>query len=156
MTAKKHNLPVDCVSGDDVRKFPIEVARSRGCYILNILSVGALTSYGWVIHRHVHQSVPLIFQLFVGAKCTIVLQLFSTLIFDIFPENHGSAAAANDIMRCLLSAALVAVKQKFDESIGKGWMFTLIGLVGALSSIMAVWMLRRNGRMWRMKREKTT
>lgn len=153
VVARNHNLPLERRSGDDIPEFPIEEARSRGCCILNIFSVGDLASYWWVVHRHVHPSVPLVLQFFNGAKCTIVLQIFSTLVIDIFPGQSGAAGAAKNIMRCLLSAALVAVLQPLDNSIGKGWMFTLIRLVDALNNMIVVWLLRHNGMRWRASRE---
>jgi MFS family permease len=151
--ARLHGLPVDRVTGDDMRNFPIETARSHGCYLLHVFSICALAGYGWAVDRHVHPSVPLILQFFIGIKCTVVLQLFSTLMIDIFSQMSGTAAASNNIMRCMLSAILVAVLQPLDRGLGKGWTFTLVGLIDGSSGILAVWLLQNNGRKWRLKRE---
>jgi MFS family permease len=151
--AAAHDLPVDRVAGDDIRNFPIESARSRGSYLLHAFSICALAGYGWTVDLHVHPSVPLIFQFFIGAKCTIVLQLFSTLMIDIFPRKSGAAGASNNIMRCVLSAIIVAVLQPLDKGLGKGWAFTLIGLVDGSSGILAVWLLQRYGWKWRLQRD---
>lgn len=99
-----------------------------------------------------HPSIPLILQVFIGVKCTIVLQSFSTLMVDIFPRTPGAAAAANNIVRCGLSAAAVAILQPLEKSVGKGWMFTGIGLVDGLSGLLAVCLLRRRGQAWRANR----
>lgn len=154
--AQNANLPIDRIAGDDLRDFPIEAARSRGSYVFHILSIGALAGYGWAVERRIHASVPLILQLFIGAKCTIILQLFSTLIVDIFPQKTGTAAASNNITRCALSAAAVAILQPLQKGVGKGWMFTLIGLVDGLTGILAVWLLQRMGWNWRVSREDRT
>ncbi|KAF2257910.1 MFS general substrate transporter [Lojkania enalia] len=150
--AEKAGLLVNTIVGDDLREFPIEIARSRGSYFLHLLSVCALAGYGWAIECSIHPSVPLIFQFFIGMKCTIVLQWFSTLIVDIFPRKSGTAAASNNIMRCTLSAIAVALLQPLQNSLGKGWMFTLIGLIDGLSGISAVWLLQSNGLKWRRER----
>jgi len=152
-TAEKFSLPIDRVTGDNLRNFPIEAARSRGSYLLHVFSIAALVGYGWAIQLRVHPSVPLILQLFIGARCTIVLQQFSTLIVDIFPGKAGTAAASNNITRCTLSAAAVALLQPMKEAIGNGWMFTILGLIDGLSSIFAVMILRKWGWAWRLNRQ---
>lgn len=150
--AEKAGLPVNRIAGDDLREYPIEIARSRGSYLLHLLSICALVGYGWAVERRIHPSVPLIFQFFIGMKCTVVLQWFSTLIVDVFPHKTGTAAASNNIMRCTLSAIAVALLQPLQNGLGKGWMFTLIGLVDGVSGIFAVWLLQSKGWKWRMKR----
>jgi multidrug resistance protein len=151
--AAAHDLPVNRVAGDDIRDFPIELARSRGSYLLHIFSICALAGYGWTVDFSVHPSVPLIFQFFIGARCTIVLQLFSTLMVDISLGNSGAAGASNNIVRCALSAITVAALQPLIEGLGKGWAFTLIGLVDGISGILCVWLLQRYGWKWRLKRD---
>jgi MFS family permease len=152
-TAKEAGLPVDRVGGDDIRQFPIEKARSRGSFTMLVISICALTGYGWAVERHVHPSVPLILQFFIGVKCTIILQMFSALLVDIFPDTPGTAAAANNVTRCALSAAIVAVLQPLVDAIGRAWFFTLIGLVDGVAGLLAVWLLQRWGRKWRQMRE---
>ena len=74
-------------------------------------------------------------------KVTIVLQVFSALVVDIFLDTPGAAAASSNITRCTLSAAAVAVLQPLVDAIGRAWFFTLIGLIdgvaGAFASVAA-------------------
>ncbi|KAI4630945.1 hypothetical protein J4E83_002471 [Alternaria metachromatica] len=147
-TAESYGLPLDRVSGDDIRNFPIEVARSRGSYTLHVLSVGTLIGYGWAIERGAHASIPLILQFFVGVRCTIVLQLYSALMVDIFPDKAGTAAASNNIVRCTLSAVAVAVLQPLRDAIGDGWIFSSIGLVDGVLGMCAAAVLRKWGWNW--------
>jgi len=151
-TAESYGFPVDRVSGDDIRNFPIEVARSRGSYTLHVLSVGTLVGYGWAIERGAHASIPLILQFFIGARCTIVLQLYSALMVDIYPDKAGTAAASNNIVRCTLSAVAVAILQPLRDAIGDGWMFTSIGLVDGVLGMCAAAVLRKWGWNWRRAR----
>ena len=153
--AEKNGVTVDRVLGDDLRQFPIETARSRGSYIFHTLLICALAGYGWAVEHHIHPSIPLILQFFIGLKCTIILQWFSTLIVDVFPNKTGTAAASNNIMRCALSAIAVAILQPLQNGIGKGWMSTLIGLVDGLSGMFTVWFLRIRGWTWRMERDES-
>ena len=144
-TAESYGLPVDRVSGDDIRSYPIEVARSRGSYTLHVLSVSTLVGCDWAVERGAHASIPLILQFFIGARCTIVLQLYSALMVDIFPERAGTAAASNNIVRCTLSAVAVAILQPLRDAIGDGWMFTSIGLIDGVLGMCAAAVLRKWG-----------
>lgn len=102
---------IDRAAGHDLRYFPIEVARSRGSYTLHALSMCALAGYGWTVERRVHPSVPLVLQFVIGVKCTMILQVFSALLVDIFPSKSGTAGASNNLTRCALAAAAVAILQ---------------------------------------------
>ncbi|KAL4751311.1 major facilitator superfamily domain-containing protein [Aspergillus terricola var. indicus] len=134
--------------------FPYETARSRGSYTILALSTFLLIGYGWAVEHHVHPSIPLILQLLIGAKCTVILQTFSALLVDIFPGRPGTAAAANNITRCALSAAAIAALEPLSEAVGRAWLFTMLALVGGGVGLVAVWMLRRWGGAWRVRRER--
>ncbi|KAH8891097.1 major facilitator superfamily transporter [Thozetella sp. PMI_491] len=152
VVAAKERLAIDRIHGDDMDRFPIEKARSRGFILILLLSAGVVIGYGWVIEFHVHPAIVLLFQAYLGCKCTIVLQTFSALIVDIFQEATGTAAAANNITRCTLAAAAVAILDPLESAIGRGWVFTLLGLFDASICIGAVLALRRWGPSWREKR----
>lgn len=64
---------VDRVRGDDVSRFPIEKARSRGSVRIILVSMCAVAGYGWVVERRVHPAVPLVMQGYLGCKCTVLL-----------------------------------------------------------------------------------
>lgn len=153
----KHTVRKTGIDGDsqgaEGSQFPIEKARSRGTFTILVVFIAVLVGYGWAVHFKVHPSIPLILQALIGAKCTVVLQLFSALLVDIFPDNPGAAAASNNITRSALSAAAVAVLQPMSESMGRAWMFTLIALVDGVLGLVAVWALRRWGSKWRHKRD---
>jgi hypothetical protein len=106
--AAAHAISVDRVAGDDVRSFPVELACSRGAYLLHFFSICAVAGYDWNVDLRVHASAPLIVQFF-GAECTIVLQLFNMLMIDVSPRNSGAAGASNNIIRCVPSTITVAV-----------------------------------------------
>ncbi|KAJ5628453.1 hypothetical protein N7490_010681 [Penicillium lividum] len=136
----------------DKSQFPFEKARSRGSFSILMVSIALLIGYGWAVQLHAHPSIPLILQAFIGAKCTVLLQLFSALLVDIFPKRPGAAAAANNITRCALSAAAIAALHPLSEAIGYSWLFTLIALLDGGASLVAVWVLRKWGFAWRQAR----
>lgn len=154
--AEETGVPIDRVTGDNISQFPIEKARSRGSYTMLVFSMCALSGYGWAVGQHAHASIPLILQFLIGAKCTTTLQVFSALLVDIFPAIPGTAAAANNITRCALSGAMVAILQPAVNAIGRAWFFTTVGLVDGVAGMVAVWFLRHWGHKWRQMRESTS
>ncbi|KAK8042975.1 hypothetical protein PG994_013458 [Apiospora phragmitis] len=150
--AKQAGYSVDKQAGDDIQRFPIERARSRGSYTLILMSVIGFVGYGWAVQRRVHPAVTLILQAVLGALATILHQIYSALLVDIFPDTPGTAGAANNICRCVTSAALVAALQPLVDAIGRSWFFTFIGLWHGLGSFLGVYILRRWGPRWKKER----
>lgn len=150
--AQTAGFTIDRVRGDDLTNFPIEYARSRGSITLMLTSLWATVLYGTVVQKRVHPAVPLLMQAFLGCKCTVLHQNFSALIVDYFPDRPGTAAAANNITRCTLAAAAVAILDPLNRAIGREWVFLLLGAVDAAGCITAVVVLRRRGPKWRAKR----
>jgi hypothetical protein len=52
-TAKIIGFKIDKVAGDDLRKFPIERARSRFVIIYVLLHTACLAGYGWSLHQKI-------------------------------------------------------------------------------------------------------
>jgi len=150
--ARAAGLPVDRVRAIDVAQFPIEHARSRGSIFIVAVSSLAVVAYGWLLAKHVHPTIPLVLQIYLGCKCTMVHQTYSALIVDIFPERPGKAAASNNITRCTLAAVAVAVLDPLVRVMRYGGVFTLLGLLDAVGCVLAVLALRRWGRTWRQRR----
>ena len=152
MTAKKIGWTVNSVSGDDLAKFPIERARSRGSLLLLLISTATLLGYGWAVSRHAHVSVPLILQFIQGFWGTCFYTTYNTLLVDVFPESPSTAAAAASITRCAMAAAGIAILQPLLDAAGRGWYFTLLGLWSGGFGAVAVCLLRRYGMQWRTRR----
>jgi multidrug resistance protein len=153
ITARDAGWTVDKVVGDDLHHFPIELARSRGSYVLLLVSTATLVAYGWCVDRSVHMSVPLILQFIQGFWGTCFYTTYNTLLIDIFPESPSTAAAAASVVRCAMAAAGVALLQPLLDAAGRGWYFTVLGLWSGSCGAVAVWMLRRWGMRWRQRRE---
>lgn len=138
-TAIEAGFSPDKKKGIDINSFPIEKARSTGSIPIMLVSMFAVGGYGWAVHVRAHPAIPLILQFYIGAKCTVLHQIYSALIVDIFPSHPGRAGASNNICRCALSAILVAVLQPVVKAIGYAWLFTILALIEGLSGIAAVW-----------------
>ena len=156
VTAQSIGRTIDKVSGDDLGDFPIEKARAKGsCYLLTVY-VCALAGYGWTVTRHVHESVPLLLQFVLGILCTSFQQTFSALLVDIFPASPSTAAAASNTVKCVLSAAAVAVLQPLVGVVGRGWVLTILTAVSGGGGSVTAWMMVRKGMGWRRARLQIT
>jgi hypothetical protein len=60
VVAGEIGLTVNKVSGDDLNKFLIKRASSRGSFCLLAIATRAMVGYGWVASKHAHVSILLI------------------------------------------------------------------------------------------------
>ncbi|KAI1074607.1 MFS general substrate transporter [Whalleya microplaca] len=148
----KAGLPTERHAQEDIHKIPIEQMRSRGTILITCVSIGAILGFGWAVQRRVHPSVPLVLQCYIGAKCTILHQMYSALLVDIFPEKPSTAAASNNIIRCALSSTAVAVLEPLVGALSIAWFFTLVGLLDGVLCLLGILVLRRKGKYWRDQR----
>ena len=157
ITAREIGHTIDRVSGDNLDLFPIEKARTRGSWFLLGISTCTLIAYGWVLKRKVNVSIPLILQFIHGFLGTCIYTIFNTLLVDIFPQSPSTAAAAASITRCALAAAGVAFLQPLLDTLGRGWYFTVLGVVSGAVGSAAVWAIQAHAMEWRsQRRAKTT
>lgn len=56
------------------------------------------------------------------------------LMVDIYPGKRATAAAANNIVRCLLGAAASAAILPMSNAMGNGWAYTVLALLFVLSA----------------------
>ena len=81
----------------------------------------------------------------------VTLILFS---LSVFPETPGTASTANNMCRCILSAVAVAIMQPLIDVMGKGWFFTLLGILTGGIGLLFDLGLRRWGMQCRNSRRK--
>lgn len=106
--AKQIGFTINKVSGDDLRTFPIQRARTRFAFYLVAICTVLPVGYGWAVEQRIHISVPLMLQFLLGFITTCTIQTFNTLLVDFFPANPSTAAASGNPTRCALSAGGVA------------------------------------------------
>ncbi|KAB5585277.1 major facilitator superfamily domain-containing protein [Coniochaeta sp. 2T2.1] len=145
-------LTIDRNQGDNIHDFPIETARSRGSYTLVLLTTLGFAAYGWAVEEKTHPALPLVLQFGLGAGVTVLYQVYSALLVDVFRDTPGTAGASNNICRCAVAAVGVAVLQPLVDVVGRGWFFTLVGGWNGAGCAVGVWVLRRWGRRWRGER----
>ncbi|KAK5322641.1 hypothetical protein LTR20_006414 [Exophiala xenobiotica] len=132
--------------------FAIFHARLRSMTYLLPLSIFPLLAYGWVLEYHLHPSIPLILQFFIGGAMTIIFNACGTLLVDLHPSRPSTAQAALNLLRCAFAAGELAALQPLINAIGLGWCYTVIalmtgGIAGVCVVIGSVW-----GEKWRRQR----
>ncbi|KAL5353799.1 hypothetical protein ACLOAV_001841 [Pseudogymnoascus australis] len=152
IVARRLDWTIDKVKGDDMLLFPIELARTRGTYIMLAIALATTVSYGWTAQHGVHPAVLLVLQFLEGLCVTFFYNTYGTLIVDFFPDKPGTAAATASVTRCVMAAAAVAVLEPIVDAVGRGWFFTIFGLWGTVLGAAAVALLRWRGLRWRRER----
>ncbi|KAF7907514.1 uncharacterized protein EAF01_005100 [Botrytis porri] len=148
---KQHNIPVDIsIKANELLDFPIEVARMRNIWWIIIVFVIATALYGYSLSLEII-ALPLVLQFFIAYTATAVFSSNSALIIDLYPGKSASATAVNNLSRCLLGAAGVAVVQLIIDALGSGVTFLIFaGITLACSPLLLLeWY---HGGRWRMER----
>ncbi|KAJ6536646.1 major facilitator superfamily domain-containing protein [Mycena sp. CBHHK59/15] len=122
----------DAMSHDS--SFPIEKARMRLMPILVAIYVGCCSGYGWCIEKKANIAGPLILLIGVGFLSIAIMNGTQTLILDLVPEQGSSVTACNNLVRCALSAAMVACIQLILTALGSGWTYVLLAGLCVLAS----------------------
>lgn len=134
----------------ELADFPTEKSRMRSIWWIVLLFVITTALYGFSLSLNII-ALPLILQFFIAYSATAVFSLNSALIIDLYPGASASATAVNNLMRCSVGAAGVAIVQIVIDSLGAGLTFLLFaGLTGLASPLLAVeWIY---GQRWREER----
>lgn len=134
----------------ELADFPTEKSRMRSIWWIVLLFIITTALYGFSLSLNII-ALPLILQFFIAYAATAVFSLNSALIIDLYPGASASATAVNNLMRCSVGAAGVAIVQIVIDSLGAGLTFLLFaGLTGLASPLLVVeWTY---GQRWRGER----
>jgi multidrug resistance protein len=149
--AKKRNIVMDKIAGEDMATFPIEHARLHSVWWVVGIYSATIIAYGWVLQAETHLVGPLVLQFMAGLFGTGVFNILSTFVVDLYPMRPSSATASNNLVRCLMGAGGTAVIQSMINKMGRGWCFTFVGLV-VLGMLPLLWMEWKWGMQWRTAR----
>jgi len=135
--------------------FPIEKARLRLLPFFLLLYVAACIGYGWCVDKKVNLAGPVVLLVAIGFVGIAVMNATQTLIIDLVPIQASSVTACNNLVRCSLGAALVAVINYILTALGAGWTYVLLGGVCVLVS-PAVYVVVLIGPTYRLKRRQAS
>ncbi|KAK8188250.1 major facilitator superfamily domain-containing protein [Phyllosticta capitalensis] len=138
---------------DAMASFPLERARIEVAAPLLLLGLATLTAYGWTMHAEAALAAPLVLLFVLGVSLTGAFNVLNVLLVDLYPLAPATATAAQNLTRCLFSAAGSAVIIFLIKSMGRGWCFTFHALVILCVSPVLVALVRRGPR-WRDQRRR--
>ena len=150
--ARRLGMPLKKNRYQDLTNFPIERARIEVMLPLLYASAAIILAYGWLLHAEVSVAGPLVLLFLLGFCVTCQFKVLTILIIDLSPGKAATATAAFSLTRCILGAAMTAVVNPIINALGRGWTFTLIGLVWVVLSPM-MWAVVKWGPEWRRKRQ---
>jgi MFS family permease len=135
---------------EELVDFPIEKSRLRNIWWIIVIFVFTVALYGFSLPLDII-AIPLVLQFFIAYTATAVFSFNSALVIDLYPGASASAAAVNNLMRCSVGAAGVAVVQLIIDAIGAGPTFALFASTTAVLSPLLV-VNGFMGKMWRINK----
>ncbi|EXX71100.1 uncharacterized protein OCT59_020248 [Rhizophagus irregularis] len=105
-------------------------------------------AYGWLIERKVHISLPIILIFLSGFSVMTVYTSTSAYLIDSYPDQSASAISTHVFLRSVLTGIFSLFTILLQDSIGLGWMFTLLG-AASLLSVSALIIVYFKGAKWR-------
>ncbi|KAF7596290.1 hypothetical protein BBP40_002434 [Aspergillus hancockii] len=130
--------------------FLIEVARMRNTWWIVGLFIVATAIYGVSLRTHI--AVPIILQYFIAFCATRVFTINSALVIDLYPRASASATAVNNLMRCSVGAAGVAVVQPMLDTLTADYAFLLLAAIMVIMFPL-LWIEKQFGASWRHERD---
>lgn len=149
--AKKENFVIDRKRGDNLQKFPLERARLMVAAPMLVVGTIALLVYGWLLEIETSLAGPLVMHFLMGLCLTGAFNCMSVMLVDYYPTSPATATAANNLIRCLMGAGGTAIINIMISAMGRGWCFTFIAAVVAVTSPI-LWVLLKWGPKWREER----
>ncbi|KAI1391830.1 MFS general substrate transporter [Hypoxylon trugodes] len=147
-TAESRGMTIDQFRGDDISKVPIEYARLRTNKYYIVLCAPLVAAYGWILQLKVNMAVPLVMQFLIGFTMQPLFTSLNTLLVDFHPDKSSSVQAANNLVRCELAAAGLAVLDIMIRRLGPGWCFVIFACIHSLT-LPTLWILGKQGPKWR-------
>ena len=146
--AKKLGLTVDKSRQIDLANFPIEQARLEFALPFLYVTAAVMVGWGWALESRKSVAVPCVLSFIMGVVYIGVLNVFNTLITDLYRKKAGAAVAAKWFVRCMMGAVMTAVIQPLILTVGSGWAYTIMGLSYILFS-PSLLLIMRKGIAWR-------
>lgn len=108
----------------------------------------ALLWYGWTAERKVFWLAPMLANFFYGIGSMLIFAMATTMLTEFMPRKASNGVAINNFVRNIFSFGGTFLAEPLINAIGNGWLFTILGIITALSCLVIVAM-RRYGDGWR-------
>jgi MFS family permease len=84
-----------------------------------------------------------------GVGSMLIFGLATTMLTEFLPRKPSAGVALNNFVRNILSCVGVIVASPIIDAIGNGWLFTILGIVGLVSGVAVLGLMKRFGPKWR-------
>jgi MFS family permease len=142
------NIERNRQSKEQLSLMPLEKVRLQITLPAIYCSSLFLLGYSWVLAYNVHLSGPLIMLFFLGNAAAGVTNTAEALVMDLHAHRPGMARAAVSLCGFLPGAGVVAIVPLLIQTIGFGWLGTIIAGLWSVSSAM-LWVVYFKGQEWR-------
>lgn len=86
-----------------------------------------------------------------GVGSMLIFALVTTMLTEFLPRKSSAGVALNNFVRNIFSCVGTVVTAPIIHAIGNGWLFTILGLVGFISGVMVLGLMKKFGPRWRQK-----
>jgi len=107
-----------------------------------------VAGFAWVLQERVHIAGVCVMLFACGFLAYVVYASSLTYIVDSNLGRSGSAIALNSFFRCTLAFIMEEVAVPMQDALGDGWMYTIIAVIIALTSLLIVAVIYK-GAQWR-------
>lgn len=146
----QHGYPLDTrITSKTHKDFHIEKARMRNTWPVIAVFVVCTAVYGESLNTHM--AVPIILQYIIAFCATAIFTVNSALVIDLYPGASASATACNNLMRCSVGAAGVAVVQPMIDALTPRWTFLVLAAI-TMAHVPLLWIEMKYGAGWRLAR----
>ncbi|KAJ3497360.1 hypothetical protein NLG97_g1967 [Lecanicillium saksenae] len=149
--ARSLGMTPDRKRNDELRKFPIEKARTDPVWPWVVLAVAMTACWGWVVDSGANLAAPLVVLFFQGVGVSGPMSALSTILVDLYPNNAGRVSSTFNLTRAAMSATVSAVIQLIIDAWGYGYTYLFLALLILVSS-PAILCVRVWGPKWREER----
>ncbi|KAH8596840.1 major facilitator superfamily domain-containing protein [Bisporella sp. PMI_857] len=136
--AKLLGIEISKNKQQDLKDFPIEIARLQVSLPLLFLSGTSLIVYGWTMQARTSLALPMIFLFLQSFGGSGAFSGLNNLIMDLNRAKPGTASAAMNMARCWMGAAGVAVAGPLNHAGGAGWLAVTIAGIWLVFSPLAL------------------
>ncbi|KAM3510273.1 hypothetical protein MY11210_005995 [Beauveria gryllotalpidicola] len=149
--ARSVGMTPDRKRNDELRKFPIERARTDPVWPWVVLAIAMTACWGWVVDSGANLAAPLVVLFFQGVGVAGPMSALSTVLVDLYPSNAGRVSSTFNLTRAAISAVASAVIQLIIDAWGYGYTYLFLALLLLVASPSII-CVRVWGPKWREAR----
>ncbi|KAH8689006.1 major facilitator superfamily domain-containing protein [Talaromyces proteolyticus] len=151
---KANGYPIETrINLRSYQDFPIEQARLYNNWWIVLIFVICIAGYGFTLEAPKSlMPLAILLQFFIAFTATAVFSANSALIIDLYPGKSASATAVNNLIRCSIGAAGVAVIEILIDALTAKYTFLLLACITVVTSPLLLLELMK-GAEWRLARQ---